>query len=329
MFSLRTESKAVRREEDAAVRADSNSTSDEYFAVVESVAQMTPCDIAQIESRHSSNREISMMRARGWWPSLKALASIFIARTVSRMRGSDPGAEPNAESFQTKRKRQKKSRRRGGGGAWRAFVSSMLRGTRGGVPPSRFAELAEHYRALSDDQMAFYREVGEAAAKAHAAGYTAFGDLAARPEVSRASADVPAVGDVRADGVIVAPDNALSFQEIQRYEGDDSFEQRYLQQRSIVLKEMKDAARAQTAKREAQQKASMDAALKSREDDLPAQLDRAGHTSSAAACVCMGTGACVNNLACLRWNPPIAEWVKARAETIPDETLRGPRNSRG
>ena len=285
----------------------------EFHAVLEAVAQMTSCDIAQIEARHSSNREISMMRARGWWPSLKAIAAVFIARTVARMSSSsasssnDDGASPASSS-------RKKKPRRGGGGAYRAFVSAMLRGTSGGVSAARLSEVAQQFRNLTESEKQFYEEVGEAATRAHAAGHEAFG-AGGRGRGERrapdALFDVPAAGDVRPDGVIVAADEALAFQQLQHYQGADTFGDRYLEQRRVVLADMKSQTKALAAKQEREQMVLAQAAGKSADDAFVGALASAGHEASAQACVSVGSGRCVPHLTSLQWRAPVASWVKA------------------
>ena len=246
-----------------------------------------------------------------------AIASIFIARAVSRLCATDPKQEPAEDSAQKKQKKRKRPRR-GGGGAWRAFVSGMLRGTRGGVPGSRLAELAEQYRKLSPEQMSFYQEVGQAGARAHAAGHRSFGERPPAPDarIAGPAAGIPAAGEVRADGVIVAADLGLPFQQLQHYQGEETFSQRYLEERSIVLRDMKSASKAEAAKVEAQEKILAEAACKTGEDDLVAHLVSAGHTSSAGSCRAVGSGAHVPHMTCLQWSPPVKTWVKAAAEAV-------------
>ena len=104
--------------------------SPEAASVIESLEMMLSVDISQIEARHSTNRELTLLRARGWIASMPTLCAGFICWTVARLHKSfcnvcsvpteTAPRESTRGSKQGKRTSPKK--RRGGGGAWRCFL---------------------------------------------------------------------------------------------------------------------------------------------------------------------------------------------------------------
>ena len=60
--------------------------SSEATAVLYALAALISTDIAALEARHASNREMSLLRSRGWWPSVQTLSAKFIGRTFQALR---------------------------------------------------------------------------------------------------------------------------------------------------------------------------------------------------------------------------------------------------
>ena len=198
-----------------------------------SLAGILSTDIAAIEARHASNREMSLMRARGWLPSLQTLTSKFICRTVRAMKELllivRPSPERKADSGSA-RKGKKRDKR--GGGAWHAFMHESFSGGRKigrRFDKTLMSEMSDAYHALSPAEMARYEEAGIAARRAHLSGYCAFGKKppampsASAPKLYLHAGDVPAPGDETASGAIVAASDAQGLELAFQYQGPDAF----------------------------------------------------------------------------------------------------------
>ena len=203
---------------------------EECLAVVESLAAAISLDISQIEAKHSSNREMSLMRARGWFPSLLTLASAFICKTFTTLSGGrfdTTTNDQNTTGDDSKRKPKRTMSKRGGGGAWRAFVHSKLSGG-ARVSGHDFTRLAQEYRNLSPDEKTFYENAGRRGAQAHAAGFSSFGE---KPQVSsaRAMSQRLTAGstDMSSGDAIIALDPATMLRESLQYSGSHTFETRF------------------------------------------------------------------------------------------------------
>eukprot|EP00439_Symbiodinium_sp_Y106_P058600 s962_g8.t1 len=127
----------------------------EARALLCALASTISLDISQIEARHASNREVTLLNSKGWLASLTTLAATYICWTVARMmfaleevakvcRSTFRG--PAQGSQQRKRVREP-PRRRGGGGPWRCFLHERCKGVRFTV--ESLSRLAEEYRNLS------------------------------------------------------------------------------------------------------------------------------------------------------------------------------------
>ena len=69
-------------------------------------------------------------------------------------------------------------KRTGGGGPFRAFVHMEASGTK--MDADSMRDLGRRYRALSQEQRAFYQAIGEAGSSCHRAGLGAFAALSKR-----------------------------------------------------------------------------------------------------------------------------------------------------
>ena len=137
-------------------------TSAECLAILESLATMIDCDIAEIESRHAQTRDFCLGRARGWPENLESVACRFLCRRHGE-------TQPSA----TKRMKPTQRKRRGGGGAWRTFVHVRCKGKKFGRAGVK--QLAAEYRLLSAEEKDKYKKIGAAATVTHRAGHKAFG----------------------------------------------------------------------------------------------------------------------------------------------------------
>ena len=154
-------------------------SSPESTAILQALASAMSLDIGQIEAKHSSNREVSLLRSRGWLPSLQSVTAAFVGKIAMAMReafeprraGQESKSKDQLDPDQAPPTRQPK-KRRGGGGAWRAFVHVRAAGLRLDGPA--LSRLSEEYRNLSEEERAHYALVGQRASRAHSQGHSAF-----------------------------------------------------------------------------------------------------------------------------------------------------------
>lgn len=203
-------------------------------AVLEALGSMIAVDIAQIEAMHSSNREVTMMRARGWYCSLPILSSKFVAHTINTLdpfgnmdNDNDDKADANADGHSDSKTFNKGKTRRGGG-AWRAFLHANCSGTK--LTQERLDELSRQYRGLSHEQKALYEEAGALATLARREGFSSFG-----PKISSSSSkhgiamvpQAPQPGDEAPSGAIIAPNWDFDPNTLVHYRGPDFFIERF------------------------------------------------------------------------------------------------------
>ena len=234
-------------------------SSPEAQAVLESLAQTLCTDIAPIEARHASNREMSLLRNRGWSPSLQTLTSKFIGSTLgslhkkmqsylSRSTQGESNHGADEASVQSKaRTSSKDSKRGGGGGAYRAFVSQKSRGRK--FDAHTLSALGEEYRNLPPDQKLYWERVGQAGTLAHKHGFKSFPSSSSstnscgqdhfsiHASLMNHPVDVAAPGDVTDSGAIIAADDGLDIQVANTYFGPDAFEWQYSKVKEFANKE--------------------------------------------------------------------------------------------
>ena len=282
------------------------------LALLESLGEMMAVDISQIEARHASNREASLMRSRGWVPSLMFLCAAFVCRTAARMRESfnqclgraqDPAESPNAGGAPRRRRRRP---RRGGGGAWRAFIHEKCRGSRFDV--LTISRLAAEYHALSAHEKERYTRAGLAATRAHSMGFDAFGRQTEQARrVAQQSRALPP-GSVLASGAIVALDAQPGLQLALNYDGADSFANQYEQ----ALDELKQrSVQDVLALTPAEGEAMRSTANEAKNEPLGRETVDRGH-SQIADCF-LKARANLQALVMLRWLPPLPPLLKACA----------------
>ena len=136
----------------------------ECLSVVEALASQLTTDIAAIESKHSTNREFSLLRSKGWLSSLETLSARFVIQHFGL-----PKSEPKSKR---KKPATRVKKKRGGGGAFRAFISVSCRGQKGRVD---FREMKRRFRQLSQADLQRYQEIGAHGTRAHKRGHAAFG----------------------------------------------------------------------------------------------------------------------------------------------------------
>ena len=286
--------------------------SSECKAILESLASMVAMDISPIEASHATNRETTMMRARGWLCSLAVLSSKFITRVMTKLGLAAP--KRTEESKPTESEDASSSIKPGrsgggGGGAWRAFVHQHAKGVKFGA--SLMSELSEQYRSLTNAERQKYEEAGNAATMAHKAGYSSFVSTSGTQEVRRRLRELKP-GDIQpGTGAIVTSDYYDSdyTSELLRYTGPDFFMERYEELKARVNREAKEENKLETLTIEERQELESFQAAATSEAFLKDWCD-AKYSSLTSAFCKMGIGK--SNLLFLQWVPPSISNVKAR-----------------
>ena len=125
-------------------------------------------DIAKVEARHSSNREVTFARARGWEVDMSDLNAKFVCRQFASKKPKKKGrGKPGPRPKHTKKRNTK------GGGAWRAFIHVKHKGKKWDKDSMKL--ISREYRSLSPEEKAYYKEIGAAATQAHRHGFASFG----------------------------------------------------------------------------------------------------------------------------------------------------------
>ena len=172
------------------------------FAALQALGIATHVDVAAIECRHASNRDFTMLRGRGWTPTLSVVSAKFACGSFK------PLALCEKKSSKSVKKTHKKASRTGG--AWRAFLSQRLKGikfwnTHGELAEVTMTDLSKEYKALTIEEKSYFLEVGRLATIAGRAGYKPFGPVKDKHKlVDKPKAILP--GTILPTGAIVLSD---------------------------------------------------------------------------------------------------------------------------
>lgn len=210
--------------------------SDECQSVLRSLAEFMCVDIAAIEARHSSNREVTLLRSRGWAPSLSSLSSRLICHTLQTLssywQDKDDKYDKDKDQDKDHNKKSGKSgkTKRGGGGAWQAFVHENSSGTQ--FDSSSMAILAEKYRRLTPSEKARYQEAGQAATLAAKFGIKAYGSRKPKRKAIHEPPLQPLMPGESAlstssSGAITAAASGFKVDDLMTYTGADLFMEQY------------------------------------------------------------------------------------------------------
>ena len=147
-------------------------------AYLSAVAQMIELDIADVESKHSSIRELTMLRSRGHQISLQELSARDLFHFVGKKydvkfqeyesghqhqnQQPEPDRITDDAGFRQGTKRKYSATV---GGAWRAFLRTRAAGEP--LAPQRIKTLPAEYRALSHDEYQHFKDMGFAAVARH------------------------------------------------------------------------------------------------------------------------------------------------------------------
>ena len=227
-------------------------------------------DIAQVEARHASNRELAHMQNRGWFPSLPTLAAKFVCTTLGHLRKMARAVapmfdrRPETEQQQVvatdakaakaaKRAKSTKSittdttkQSSSGGGTWRAFVHEMSKGKK--FNAETLASFGEQFRALTPEEKEPYVVAGKAATLAAQHGFASFGQTPRSKPVDHFSvhgklvesvADIPAPGTALPSGAIVAANSDWDLHLATMYAGSSSFDDQYSRVKDLANAERK------------------------------------------------------------------------------------------
>lgn len=288
--------------------------SDEAQAVLECLALSMVTDIAPVEAKHA------------WHPSLQTLTAKFVSGTVGRFTCfaqkafslvKKEGGTVEDTCHQANRKTSQsipKQKKSGGGGAYRAFCSYHSKGK---FSAETLHELGKAYRGLSPEDKAYWQSVGEAATRAHKAGFKAFGTnarahsgapdlLDCHSALSERPADIPLPGTETSTGAIIAADSSWELQMAHMYFGTDSFSLQYQKVKDIATEERrKHLQELELSKEEEKQLLIYEGSAM--EEDFVQQL--AEHQETAGSFLRVASR--LKSLLCLEWFVPVAYGVKA------------------
>ena len=292
-------------------------------------------DIAPIEARHASTREMAQMQSRGWFPSLHTLSAKFISSTLGHLQTMAENARQAFNGSGTagdKRQKQKdnanagtetqkktRARKGGGGGAFRAFCSAKSEGAKFTAEVLR--KLGEKYRSLSEEEKDFYRKVGAAATISHKEGFSSFtkraktktqDPLEIHAALSENSETAPLPGLQLPNGAIVAANTDWDLQVAITYTGSDSFTAQY----QVV----KDRAHQERKARMKQLELTLEETMElqqfegsSVEDPFMKELTNKNMDEAANGF--LRTSASGGRFISFQWIPPIARAAKAGSKT--------------
>ena len=125
----------------------------EALALLESWAILIELDISNIEAGHSSIRELTKQRARGFMPSLEEVSAKWLCKFVGKHYAETVPQAGAAKAKAKPKPRPKQRANPGHGGAYRAFVAEQ------GLPVDD-PRLKERYAALTDEQRDYFRQQG-------------------------------------------------------------------------------------------------------------------------------------------------------------------------
>ena len=295
------------------------SSPDEGLPLLRFLADIIGIDVANIEAAHSSTREFSSLRSRGWTASLETIASRFVLQQRQRqgVLGGRCGVDSERKASKPKREKPK----RGGGGAWRVFARHFLQGRK--LTAELASEMSEAYRGLSAEEFSRYEEAGEAAAIAHRRGVQVNARPARRGNGSAQAEAILAAGpgQVLPDGVIVAQDDierqVAGFGELAEFHGD-TLAEKYSSFKHQLSAEFKEKAKDDPLKPTAAEAAALAHFYeKQAQPFLPAQRWAADGHSELADSVAPVPVPTSSTATAYSWCPPVEKVVQAQRFAIP------------
>lgn len=292
----------------------------ECLSVVEALAAGFSLDISSVEAKHATNREMAMLKNRGWVESLQCISAKYISKCVGQLsarfkvvfgRAFETKPTPPPTASETNPSQKKTRSKAGGGGAWRAFChfkSQNIKFTVQGLQA-----LSDEYRKLPASEKQKYVESGKAAALARKAGFASYPKAPKQRNSSKLSTGPKArarellPGDSTSSGAIVGVDAATAMQMRMLYEGKDSFMEGYeLIKRSKIAPHDVEGD-APLTKEEETQVARFEADTKS--TWTVSHLHNSGFSRSADSF--QHSGEKLRSFLSLEWFPPVASICQA------------------
>ena len=135
-------------------------------ALLSALCQVSECDIANIESGHSSVREWTRLRGRGHVPNLAAVGARCLCSFFGKKYQYEKPGETKNDSSEKQQPQQQKQR--GGGGAYRVFIAERAAGKK--LSKDLLKNLNDEYHSLELDEYMHYYEWGLLATLAHRRG---------------------------------------------------------------------------------------------------------------------------------------------------------------
>lgn len=286
----------------------------EAQAVLRSLALFLHCDIAEIEATHSSNREATMLRTRGWFTSLETLSAKFVTKVVGKFTGTlGAGKKPDKTDQKESSCKPKIVR---GGGAWRAFCHEKFRGVK--FDKDTISAIAEEYRRLTPEEKQRYDLAGLAAVRAKRSGFSSFPrhssvDSGAEPALFEHIDDIPGPGETTESGAIVAADSDFNLALLTTYRGNGYFNEKYQHVKQLAHRERKlrKDYELDLCAEEVEEFASLEESTRS-SAHLPQQAAANGHQQmSNGFKVRSFFTTCETTFVGVEWFPPVARATKA------------------
>lgn len=282
----------------------------ECLGILEALASCFVFDIAGVEAKHNSNREMTLLNNRGWVPSLQSLTSKFVCKCAGQLSkrfkfafGLDPKAPTTTtESNRSDQTAVKKVLRTGGGGPWRVFCHHRAQGQK--FSAEMLQQLSREYNSLSNEERRVYEQAGLAAVEARKRGFRSFESENKKPKKLNNQPLQP--GEMTPLGAIVAQDRTTELESLLVYSGKDEFLDAYEKLKIEIRNKNKDNS-SDLTEQELQTVALFETNAK--QTDFVETLSELGHKQAAESF--QATGSRSTNLVSLEWFPPVSNICQA------------------
>ena len=276
-------------------------TGSEALAVLAFVAESADVDIASIEAKHAAIRRLALRKGlQTWVPNFENLCAEFSCRQVASARvagmGFDAGQKKDGkgDAQQPQQKKKASATSGGGGGPFRAFLHVKYQGRR--MTPDAWREASAMYKLLSQEEVAFFKDLGQRGLVAWRQGFKAFGSNARPSEQTP-----PAAGTMTSTGAIVLQDALRHDVELVPSRSHDLREE---------LRQVASEYRS-SAKKKRQEERDMQIALQAAEQEVLIASQDACVFPEVRASDTFLRGHESPEMRHLRWFPPCAEMAQA------------------
>ena len=121
----------------------------EARCLLEGLCTFMPCNIAAVECVHAKNREHTLLRSRGWVPSLETVSAKHLCGYSNHALCKETLEQQDGDESAGNGARRPRPRR-GGGGGFRAFIHDRCQQAGRSMLQLGLPALATAYRALTD-----------------------------------------------------------------------------------------------------------------------------------------------------------------------------------